>query len=320
MDIQEILQALEHIEEGHKFPREALQEAMEQQEAITPELFEILQWCNGNLQYIYDDPNYIAHTYAMFLLAQFRAKQAYPLIIEFFSNPDERVKEVSGDLVTEDLHRILASVWDGKIDPIHALIENEAINEYIRGAGLKALVTLALWDELPREEVLAYFQSLFREKLERTFSNAWNNLVNLSCDLYPEEVYDDIRQAYADDLVDPFYIRLEDVENYLKKGKNAVLERKRKSLHYSRITNTIEEMETWACFQTPVQQKKHDKALGRVLDSQIKKAAKRMANPDAPLYEPESSQPLRRTTPKVGRNDPCPCGSGKKYKKCCLNK
>ena len=22
---------------------------------------------------------------------------------------------------------------------------------------------------------------------------------------------------------------------------------------------------------------------------------------------------------KVGRNDPCPCGSGKKYKKCCLN-
>ena len=24
--------------------------------------------------------------------------------------------------------------------------------------------------------------------------------------------------------------------------------------------------------------------------------------------------------PKVGRNDPCPCGSGKKYKKCCLGK
>ncbi|MCS4469756.1 SEC-C metal-binding domain-containing protein [Clostridium botulinum] len=22
----------------------------------------------------------------------------------------------------------------------------------------------------------------------------------------------------------------------------------------------------------------------------------------------------------MGRNDPCPCGSGKKYKKCCLNK
>ena len=26
---------------------------------------------------------------------------------------------------------------------------------------------------------------------------------------------------------------------------------------------------------------------------------------------------LRQRTPKVGRNDPCPCGSGKKYKRCC---
>ena len=28
-------------------------------------------------------------------------------------------------------------------------------------------------------------------------------------------------------------------------------------------------------------------------------------------------QTIRRETPKVGRNDPCPCGSGKKFKKCC---
>ncbi|MBC7324722.1 MAG: SEC-C domain-containing protein, partial [Moorella sp. (in: Bacteria)] len=27
-------------------------------------------------------------------------------------------------------------------------------------------------------------------------------------------------------------------------------------------------------------------------------------------------QPVRREQ-KIGRNDPCPCGSGKKYKKCC---
>jgi len=26
---------------------------------------------------------------------------------------------------------------------------------------------------------------------------------------------------------------------------------------------------------------------------------------------------IRRSTPKIGRNDPCPCGSGKKYKNCC---
>ncbi len=30
----------------------------------------------------------------------------------------------------------------------------------------------------------------------------------------------------------------------------------------------------------------------------------------------EKAAPVRRAEPKVGRNDPCPCGSGKKYKKC----
>ena len=32
---------------------------------------------------------------------------------------------------------------------------------------------------------------------------------------------------------------------------------------------------------------------------------------------PTASQTVRREGPKIGRNDPCPCGSGKKYKKCC---
>ncbi|MDR0339929.1 MAG: SEC-C domain-containing protein [Desulfovibrio sp.] len=32
---------------------------------------------------------------------------------------------------------------------------------------------------------------------------------------------------------------------------------------------------------------------------------------------PNKKAPDRRETPKVGRNDECPCGSGKKYKKCC---
>ncbi|RRD93958.1 preprotein translocase subunit SecA [Clostridiales bacterium COT073_COT-073] len=33
--------------------------------------------------------------------------------------------------------------------------------------------------------------------------------------------------------------------------------------------------------------------------------------------EDVKKKPVRRTTEKVGRNDPCPCGSGKKYKQCC---
>ena len=33
----------------------------------------------------------------------------------------------------------------------------------------------------------------------------------------------------------------------------------------------------------------------------------------------ELLKPITRLAPKVGRNDPCPCGSQKKFKKCCGN-
>ena len=33
-------------------------------------------------------------------------------------------------------------------------------------------------------------------------------------------------------------------------------------------------------------------------------------------YE-NAQKPYIRSNPKIGRNDPCPCGSEKKYKKCC---
>lgn len=43
--------------------------------------------------------------------------------------------------------------------------------------------------------------------------------------------------------------------------------------------------------------------------------------PDEPRYPPghpdDVTMPIERDAPRVGRNDPCPCGSGKKYKKCC---
>lgn len=40
---------------------------------------------------------------------------------------------------------------------------------------------------------------------------------------------------------------------------------------------------------------------------------------DHDIDDPPFGYPPPRRVAKVGRNDPCPCGSGKKYKKCCLN-
>jgi len=44
-------------------------------------------------------------------------------------------------------------------------------------------------------------------------------------------------------------------------------------------------------------------------------------NPPSVHNNAQNAQsPCRRETPKVGRNEACPCGSGRKYKHCCLNK
>ncbi|WP_256875324.1 DUF1186 domain-containing protein [Nostoc sp. C052] len=42
--------------------------------------------------------------------------------------------DVTGDIVTEDLGRIFASVSHGNIEPLKQLISNQQINEYVRSA------------------------------------------------------------------------------------------------------------------------------------------------------------------------------------------
>lgn len=59
--------------------------------------------------------------------------------------------------------------------------------------------------------------------------------------------------------------------------------------------------------------------LGKEAESQPEEVPVGRAVPEYAAQQPQAKpvETVRRTTPKVGRNDPCPCGSGKKYKKCC---
>ena len=59
-------------------------------------------------------------------------------------------------------------------------------------------------------------------------------------------------------------------------------------------------------------------ALGQTSDSEPPaKSAVRGGDAAMQAAMKAASVPVQRTTAKVGRNDACPCGSGKKYKKCC---
>ncbi len=146
---------------------------------------------------------------------------------------------------------------------------------------------------LPRDEVRAYFAELFDGKLEKENPGLWGSLVSLVTDLYPEELYDRIKRAYEEDCVDEMYIGLDDIEEELNKDKDACLQRARTNPHHQLIESAIQEMEWWAWYKEPL------------------KPLPRPANP------PLASAQTYVAPPKVGRNDPCSCGSGKKYKKCC---
>ena len=51
--------------------------------------------------------------------------------------------------------------------------------------------------------------------------------------------------------------------------------------------------------------------------NQFAMAERQRAAATAPQGEGRAVKQIKLDKPKVGRNDPCPCGSGKKYKKCC---
>ncbi|MCD4789008.1 MAG: SEC-C domain-containing protein [Bacteroidales bacterium] len=81
--------------------------------------------------------------------------------------------------------------------------------------------------------------------------------------------------------------------------------------HTKKLMNISDRYEnittTWACYSED-----DDK----VMDDDV-------VDYDEMLYDDYKEMPeilpVRKES-KIGRNDPCPCGSGKKYKKCCLNK
>ena len=82
----------------------------------------------------------------------------------------------------------------------------------------------------------------------------------------------------------------------------------------------------WAMGMSNVDQAFQPPGVARPVDAPHRPAdARRRAaaaaaaprSPNARRRRWPRAKPFRNAQPKVGRNDPCPCGSGKKYKKCC---
>ena len=115
MEVKEIIENLKYNNEN-RFQKESILEARKNKEEVTRELLKELEKVANNIEYYAEKDTYIFHMYAMYLLAEFKEKRAFPIIIKIITNKkQEEVDYLLGDLITEDLRKILASTFDGNI-------------------------------------------------------------------------------------------------------------------------------------------------------------------------------------------------------------
>ena len=275
------------------FPRAAVETAVARRGEAIPHLLHALEWVEQHPEDANDrEPPYMLHLFALYLLAQFRERRAFPLIVQLFRHP--LYDALTGDVVSDDLPRMLAATWNGSLESIQSMIEDPGLDECVRAAALRTVGVLLHSSNFPRETASQYFGALFAGKLEREPGFVWDALVDVCTDFGMAEHLPAIRAAYADDLCGPDFDLLEDVEVEIQRppGTAAQVDWK----YYSLIDDAAAELEQWYCF---------DEAFA---DEGEEELALGMA---------DKSEPIRREEPKIGRNDPCPCLSGKKYKKCC---
>jgi hypothetical protein len=163
------------------------------------------------------------------------------------------------------------------------LVVDRSANEYGRSAGVTALALLAAWAEVPRESILNIFLWLAREGLEREPSQVWNSLAADSADIEALVLFPELRDAYADGLIDLQFMHPSELDEVEAAPRGRGLEDTRD--RHPPIDDVVDATAWWARFD------------------------------DAP-ESAGAAEPYRAPS-KVGRNEPCPCGSGKKFKKCC---
>jgi hypothetical protein len=227
--------------------------------------------------------------HASYLLAKWREARAYPLFIRWFSLPGESALDLGGDTISEAGGRLLASVCTGDIEPLKTLALHRTAHEVCRGQAITGLAVLAAWDEYSREDLEEYLLFLAREGLEREPSGVWNTLALVAAETEALRVFPELKQARLEGWICPGTV----VPAGLNQVESAPRGRFWRGFIQSHqpITDVAAEVSHWTGYEQ-----------------------KSATNPERPISEPGLTYVA---PPKTGRNDPCPCGSGKKHKKCC---
>jgi len=295
------------------FPTESVVEAREHWDEVRVNFLEELRNAVVNPVRVIDEENAL-FLYAIFLAAEKRDAEFEPLILDLLRLPFKQIDDLLGDGLMNSTGRCLASVHVGDDAPLRALAADPALNLYVRLAAVDAMQVRAMEGDADADTLADFLFGIAQglavmlrddstwqageitDEDDELFQWVVASLAELGATRYLPT----IEQWDRDELISPYY----DDFDHLRSIMLASLEDRQASMHKPHyVRDVIAEMSWWACFTEP------EETLREAADFEYH---------DAPgYYNAPLTLPFVREQPKVGRNDPCPCGSGKKFKKCC---
>jgi len=299
MDLQNILDGLAHFK---GLPRNAIEAARLRKAEVTAALIGEIDRVLGGEAEPEASPLFIGIN----LLAEWRATEAYRPLIRLLRGPDDMLEALLGDSLTESSHRIIASVCDGDPQPIYDLILDPAADEYVRSRQCDALAMLVRDGRVSRDEAGAFFRRCYAE-FDREESNfVWEGWAGAISALGLSDLMDAVREACDRKWVDPFWAGFNHYEKLCREALTTPDTAELSKETFTLFGDTVEELAGWYCFSEAFFEEERQREQRAAEQERLERQRQEMA------------QLRARSGGKVGRNDPCPCGSGKKYKKCCL--
>ncbi|GAB3260579.1 hypothetical protein GCM10027296_33890 [Chitinimonas naiadis] len=286
-----------------RFPELALLAVLHQPAAYSDALLAELQACASEPQKRTDDAEgWMLHLYAMHLMATLRDTRAFTPLLGIARLDGETLENLLGDHLTEGLPRALAATCPGNEAALQAMASDRGAYFWSRSAALRALALRTLEGDYPRADLLAWLQTESEREAERmvddklqpeqgTETDYLSELVVTMEEIGASEMAPRVAEWFEDGLIDDAFLEPAESQKRLERDW-ASCQQDELAHGWGYPRDIVAEIGRWACFQPDEDD-----------EDELE---------DAPKHPP-----IVRESPKVGRNDPCPCGSGKKYKKCC---
>src|SRR3982751_7103898 len=300
MDVETAIQAFASA--GNDLPREAMQWALDHWDEAAPELLSVVERYTSGADR--SDETASAVFFILYLAGERRETRVFSLLCRL-AQDGEALEAAVGDTATT-FRPILISTYDGDLDTLKGLIEAAEADEFVRAGALQVLAYLTATGRIPREETEAYLTRLYDTLQPQQESFVWSGWVLAIALLGLEGLSDVVRQAFGRSLIEPMAMDYDDFRRDLQRTL-ADPERMAGLQHdmIGPLEDAIGELSSWYAFSDATEQDEERWATGPE---------------DVRLPFADMPQPLVDPFKGIGRNDPCPCGSGKKFKKCCLGR